>query len=233
MLMQLRSKGVLGVSLCLGLGVTHVAQAALVNYPMGSAAGVAETGVTATSLASSADTARAVTLEFNYAQTPTNVSPAAADASILRITGISDTDIATSDETFFFTLTPDAGKKLDLSSIEFDLAAGGTGTRQTYVRYSFNGGSTFTSTAVATATTSPTNQYRRHSFALVDQNPALNETSSPVLVEFILATPATGSDLRIDNIVVQGAVVPEPATLSAVALTGLLLGRRRHRQALR
>lgn len=226
--MLFRSKCAMGMFLCFGLFAGHAAEAALVTYSMTTASGVVESGVTATDIASSAVTTRAVTLTINYSQVPNNIAPAAADGSVLRVQGIDDTSIATSDETFFFTLTPPAGQQFDLTSIEYDIGAGGSGTRQAYVRYSFDGGANFTSTAVATASTT-TNQYNRITRALVDQDAGANLTSSPVLFEFIVATPASSNDLRFDNIIVNGTVVPEPAALSALALTGLLLGRRNRR----
>lgn len=130
---------------------------------------------------------------------------------------------------FEFTLTPQAGLKFDLENIQFDFGAGGTSTpRSVRVRYSFDDGATFTTAGDATAPT-VTSQYQRFTFALSDQNVALNETTSPVRFRFLVAVPTTGNDIRMDNLTINGSAIPEPATAGICVLAGAttLLRRRR------
>jgi hypothetical protein len=128
-----------------------------------------------------------------------------------------------------FSLTPASGYALDLSSISFHYAFGGTsGVRGVGVEYSFDG---FASkTDLGLQVDSSQNNFVLYSKALADQNPVLNQTTSTVTFRVYGYTSGTGRLVQIDNLVVDGSVVvvPEPALgLPMVLAGGALLGRRR------
>ncbi len=144
-------------------------------------------------------------------------------------TGASQT-IATAfstDNYFYFTLTPDSGTTLDLTSLSFNVARGGDSSlpRNYGVRSSATGTADLSSGAVATVRTTWTP-------ITVDLSTytELQNVTSEVTFLFAVATLSSGNSLEWDDITIEGAVVPEPSTfvLTALGLLGFAFyGRRR------
>jgi hypothetical protein len=183
---------------------------------------VVGTGVTATPIS---DPAGTVGIEISSAAT---VPPG---APFLRVDpqGNSATAAAavTNNKYFQFTVTPDPGTELDLTSLTFDVARGGAGTpRGVVVRSSAdNFAADLFQQDIGTAR--PT--YTPVSIDL--SGPSFQDltAASPLTFRVYSYSPAAGSSLDFDNIVLNGTVVPEPAAagLALAAGFGLLVRRRR------
>lgn len=122
-----------------------------------------------------------------------------------------------------FTVTPDAGYEMDLSSITFGSQRSSTGPATGQVRFSVDG---FTSNLSYTPPTAIANS--TWDFADV------NNTTSPVTFRFygFGGTSAAGT-LRFDNVALAGDIspVPEPAVVGSFALAaGLMSAQRRRRR---
>ncbi len=128
-----------------------------------------------------------------------------------------------------FTLdTPSASFGLDLDTLTLDLLRGGsTGDRNLFLRTSLDGYTANISPGVVTAPASST----LTTFTFAD-TPLYNSVQGSVTFRLYTYNSAgINRSVRVDNIVVDGAVIPEPTTF-AMLLGGLgivsLLRRRRH-----
>jgi hypothetical protein len=141
-----------------------------------------------------------------------------------------DNAFATS-TSFSFTVTPPPGKVLDLSSLTFLVAAGGsTGTRETGVRSSLTGSTDLLTTpALGTSFSSETLN--------LASNPLFQDVTGPVTFTFAVFTPSGNQTLEFQNIQLNGTVtnpppVPEPASMAlwlSLGVFGVRSGWRRWR----
>lgn len=148
---------------------------------------------------------------------------------------------AIADSTYFsFTITPEVGQSITLSSITFDAMAGtgGPSDRQFYLMSDKTG---YLSSAVlasaSTVTGSPLLPYNTSTF---DQNFSADLSGSEfanitdsVTFRIYIATPDTSQNIGFDDITLNGAVIPEPSSLVLMVLTGfaLVICRRFHLKA--
>jgi hypothetical protein len=182
--------------------------------------------VTGANLVASAitDPANAVGIEISSAATV----PVGAPFLRLDPQGNSP-DLATAltnNKYFQFTLTASTGFDLDLTSLTFDVARGGAGTPRGYgVRSSADNFATNLSTADV-GTVRPA--YTPISIPLTG---GTFQDLPSITFRVYSYSPAGGSSVDYDNIVVNGTVsaVPEPATFAALALGTLALGFTRRR----
>jgi len=160
-----------------------------------------------------------------------------------RSSGIARTDAvgAIADSTYFsFTVTPEVGQSITLSSITFDSMAGtgGPSDRQFYLMSDKTGYlSTEVLASASTVTGSPLLPYNTSTF---DQNFSADlsgmdfaNITDSVTFRIYIATPNTFQNVGFDDITLNGAVIPEPSSLVLMVLTGfaLVICRRLHLKA--
>ncbi len=120
-----------------------------------------------------------------------------------------------------FSLTPDAGFTLDLANLTFDVRAGGTSTPRGYAIYVSTNG--FTTSTRLGGEENPGTTYVPRDFSI-----GLTGIASTTTFRIYHWAGATDRDIRIDNLTINGEVIPEPASLALMGLGGLLmLGRGR------
>lgn len=220
-------KSALNIAAALVLSIAsarNAAAAPLIQFNFTSS--VTGASSTAENVSATAIAAIGITLTSETLTSPivVNDSGAAAVMPILRVQNINSTSIDASSEWIQFTLTPDSGWKLDLQDVSFDLGAGGSSARYLRAQYSFDGVN-FT-TAGTGNNPAQTNRYSHFSFPLIDEDVANQETASPVTFRFKVAA-GSSTELRVDNLTINGQVVPEPASLALIGLPALGLLRRR------
>jgi hypothetical protein len=129
---------------------------------------------------------------------------------------------------FSFTLTPNAGQSLDLTTLSFDAVAGtaGPSDRAFYVLSDKTG---YTTSALLlsgdTTTGSPLIPYNTTTsdqlFSVdLSGNSLFQNISDSVTFRFYLRTPTVSQNLGFDNLTANGSVVPAPEP-SVYALGGL------------
>ena len=165
--------------------------------------------------------------ELRNDDTFTNETGANADRVHMGVQGFTRTSANTNFNNGYvqFRLTPQVGTTFDLTSISLDAARGGSGTRGYTVRYSFDG---FSSDAGFLAGDSGnladnTDNFRRDTFGLTDEDAGLDETTSAVTFRLLGYTPSSTGAIRYDNITINGTVVPEPSSLMLLGLSGIAL----------
>jgi hypothetical protein len=129
-----------------------------------------------------------------------------------------------------FTVTPNAGFKMNFTNFTFDGARGGAGTPRTWYLYSSTAGFT-TGNAIAFMDV-PTVRPILTAFTVDLSGAPFQGLTGPVEFRMYLSTPGTGQSLEFDNVTVNGTVVavPEPAcTLALAAGAGGLWMLRRQR----
>jgi len=126
---------------------------------------------------------------------------------------------------FSFTATPNAA--MSLTDLQFDAARGGGGTPRGYdIRSSVDNFATDLSTADL-ATVRPV-----YTHVTVDlSGAAFQNLTAPVTFRFYVYSPAAGSSVDFDNVVLSGTATPEPGSLALLGLGGLALIRRGNRRA--
>jgi len=147
-------------------------------------------------------------------------------------TGQTTADQVLSVATYFsLTLTPDAGKQLDFSSLSFDAFAstGNTGSqRQIYVftdKTGFASGDQLLSVSTFAGYDGPLIPYNT---ASVGQNFSVDLTgvanvADSITFRFYVQAPDAGQSLSFDDITLNGSVVPEPASMALISVAGLAL----------
>lgn len=128
----------------------------------------------------------------------------------------------TNNKYFQFTISPLNQVTLDLESLTFDAARGGSGTPRGYVvRSSFDNFATNLAQADLLTV--------RPAYTPVTVNlSSFADTADPVTFRIYSYSPGAGSSVDYDNITVNGNVIPEPTTgLLLVAGLGICSLRRR------
>jgi hypothetical protein len=131
---------------------------------------------------------------------------------------------------FTFTVSPNAGNELDLSSLTFNVAQGGgtASTRDYEVRTSLDGFVSSLTGIVLLPTVRPT-----FTPVLVNLSAAqFQDLTSPLTFQVRFFTPTVSQNVDFDDITINGAVVavPEPTTLILLAIAGGWIFRRRQRE---
>jgi hypothetical protein len=130
---------------------------------------------------------------------------------------------------FTFTVSPNTGYELDLSSLTFNVAqGGGTALQRDYdIRSSVDGFATSLTGIVPIPTVRPT-------FTLVSINLAtapFQDLTSPLTFQFRFFTLGVSQNVDFDDITLNGTVVatavPEASTLPVLAIVGAWMCRRR------
>jgi hypothetical protein len=134
-------------------------------------------------------------------------------------TALTNAQMALASNSFFaFTLTADPGNLMNLSSLSFNAAKGGSGTRGYVVQTSAGGFSADNSTTLASGTIA-TQRPTFTNFA-VDLSGAQFQGLTGITFRIFTYSGAVGSTVEYDNIAVVGAVQPAPGpSFSAVQLS--------------
>lgn len=141
------------------------------------------------------------------------------------LVGTAGTNAFSDDDYFSFTLTPDSGQVLDLTSITVQAARGGGSARGFRVKSSLDN---FTTSLNDTATETIATERPTLTDYTVDLNAAAFEAvSGPIEFRVYVYSNFKDNTVEMDNLVVNGQVVPEPGSMALLSLSGLLLLRRR------
>lgn len=213
---------------------TSAAQAAVIvqfTFPIAHGAGVETgSGFDATTLASNVTATPVADTSGNIIIGTENPTPNYSTEPVLRVNpngnSVSAAQAVANSKYFSFTITPDAGYELDLASLTFKAARGGTSTpRGWVVRTSADA---FASDLAASdvATVRPT--WTDYTVSLTGTQ--FQDVTAPLTFRFYVYSPAAGSTIEFDNITVNGevvAVIPEPAAgIMIIAGMALLINRR-------
>jgi hypothetical protein len=134
-------------------------------------------------------------------------------------------------DTFSFTVAPPPGFQLNLSSLTFNVEAGGTANapspRGTGVRSSLTGGTDLLSASLPLS--SPSSLFESLNLG---GNPAFQHITGSVMFTFAVQTPNGNDTIVFNDITLNGtlaSVVPEPTTLAlfGLGIVGLACGRLR------
>lgn len=109
-------------------------------------------------------------------------------------------------------------------SISFAARRTGTGFNSIQISYSTDGGSTFTS--LGSPKNAPNGSFGTFSESLAG-NGAVNAASSIVFRLTYDGATGGGGNTRLDNLQINGTLIPAPASIALVGLAGLVAGRRR------
>lgn len=125
------------------------------------------------------------------------------------------------------TVTPtNATDRLTVNSLSFNIARGGAATPRGYfVRTSLDN---FASDLVGTGPNGDVGT-QRPTFLFVNAPISGASNLSSLTLRFYAYTPGTGQSLDIDDIILNGSVVPEPASAALLGLGALSLIARRRR----
>jgi len=128
---------------------------------------------------------------------------------------------------FVFALQPDLNYELDLLQLEFLTARGGAGTPRGWGLRSSADGYAATIAGADITTVRPT----WSSITVPLPASYFEGITGPVTFRMYLYSPADGSTIEFDNVrlIGEATLVPEPATMSLLALGALALVRRRRR----
>jgi hypothetical protein len=144
------------------------------------------------------------------------------------VSGQTDPATAYSNGNYFaLTLTPVSGFYLDLDSLSFDVFRGGASGIRGYTLYSsVDGFSAALSASPGNNETGTRSAPRAESITL---SPSFDNLTTSTTFRFYIHSLNNSSSVEFDNITFEGQVlpIPEPAGLSALAVAGLLLRRRR------
>jgi hypothetical protein len=112
-----------------------------------------------------------------------------------------------------FTVTPNSGFLMNLTSFTFDVARGGAATPRTWYLYSSVGGFTAGNQIASAEAMTARPTFAPASVSLTA--PQFQGLTSPVEFRMYISTPGTGQSLEFDNVTLNGTVapVPEPAAL--------------------
>lgn len=144
-----------------------------------------------------------------YATTVLQVKPRNGSTTV--------TDSIDNNSFFEFTVSAsDADTSLDLSTLTFLGAAGGTGTRGYSVVTVIDG----VSTTVQSADFATVRVFEE---ITVDLSDVIYDDLSSITFQIYAYTPTQGKSVEFDDIQLNGSVVPEPATMGMVGLGGIAL----------
>jgi MYXO-CTERM domain-containing protein len=165
-----------------------------------------------------------------------------------RSAGTADTSLAAAlaEATYFsFTLTPNAGQSLSISSLSFDAVAATTGPSDRSF-YALSDKTSYTTSGLlltgSTVTGSPLMPYNVTTLTSdqlfsvdLSGNSLFQGITDSVTFRIYLRTPTVSQNIGFDNLTVNGLVVPvpEPSSFAFLGLGGLALltASRRRRQA--
>lgn len=225
------------VAVATAMVLASVGQAAVIvqfTFPTAHGAGV-ETGpgFSATTLAANVTATPVADTSGNVIIGTENPTPNYSTQPVLRVDPAGNSSSAaqavTNNKYFSFTITPDLGYELDLSSLQFKAARGGSSTpRGWVVRTSADGfAANLGSSDIATQRATWTD------YTVPLGGAQFQDVTVPLTFRFYVYSPAAGQTIEFDNITVNGevvAVIPEPVTaLMAGAGLVLLVARRFHR----
>jgi len=127
---------------------------------------------------------------------------------------------------FTFSASPDAGYKLDLSSLAFNVARGGASTPRDYdIRTNLDGFASSLTGIVAINTARPT--FTPVSVSLLASQ--FQGLTSPISFQVRFFTAGVSQNVDFDDITLNGEVVPEPNSLAILAIVGGWMFHRRQR----
>ena len=139
-------------------------------------------------------------------------------------------------DNFTFTVTPDVGYTLSLDALAVRITGDNTTNRTSYVTLRYSLGSTYDPGNFVTAGTADTSANSGSVSAVSNLSiafgPSLESVSGPISFRLYVndgTGGATNSIVRIDDIVLSGAVVPEPTVLPLLTGAVTLLAVRRRR----
>lgn len=226
----------IGAATCAISGITHAA--VLADYRFTSNPTNTEPLVTDS-------TASAVTLSGGIVYSSVIGNPAGGASVAVNLTdGTDQSSAIAANDYIAFTLTPNVGYALDLADLRFDWVIQRDSkvanpdpnpwTATAFLKSSVGG---FSSGDPTLGTASRSTSYfgigngateNAWQNVVFDLSSIANSTS-PVTFRLYLYDNGSYADsrIRLDNVVVNGAVVPEPASLAGLGLMGLLLQRRR------
>jgi hypothetical protein len=200
------------------------------NGPATSASAVQPTGATASAFTF------AISSDESPGFTDSGFSTSGSNHAFIRTSATGSTvgDATVDDDFFTFSVTADAGQKLNLSTLTFSFAASNNQSNSgasslTSTAYVYINGMGIGSAAVSAPNTTGTVSFSGES---IDLSAAELQglAAATVKVAFADDVNSFAAVNRIDNVVLNGTVtaVPEPATLAlaAMALGGLGLRRR-------
>lgn len=232
-----RFVALIGAATCAISGITHAAILADYRFTSPNAAN-SEALVTPS-------TANPVTLAGGMVFVSTSGNPGGmASFAVDKTDGTNEAGAITAGDYIAFTLTPNVGYALDLADLRFDWVIQRDSkvanpdpnpwTATAFLKSSVGG---FSSGDPTLGTASRSTSYfgigngateNAWQNVVFDLSSIANSTS-PVTFRLYLYDNGSYADsrIRLDNVVVNGAVVPEPASLAGLGLMGLLLQRRR------
>jgi len=151
-----------------------------------------------------------------------NPTPNYATQPVLRVNPDGNANSAAAAVTngvfFSFSLEPEAGYVLNLTSLEFKAARGGASVpRGWVVRSSLDAYAADIGTADI-----PSQRPNWTNYSLDLSGALYQNISGPVTFRFYVYSPAAGSTIEFDDITLNGTAVPEPAAWTLLA-TGLLV----------
>lgn len=199
------------------------------------------TGVATNMTASNITQAGAIAWRFQTGTTNMSIYPGntavnsstATGTALTTATGTATaTDAVAQGSYFTFTITADPGYELDMTSLTFDVARGGAGTRGFAIQTSATGFSTNGSTnlnsstgaVAAGASTAVTTNIPTYTGISMDLSGAAYQNLTSLEVRVYSYSGAVNSSLEYDNFVLNGTVsaVPEPATWGMMACAGTM-----------
>ncbi len=222
----------------IGPAGSHAATLALYTFPSNNvvSADSFDAGLTAGNVNATGSSGEFLTLSgYHVVNPPTNLNDTAA--ALRDVVDSSEQNALNNSNFFQFTLTPGASNLIDFDTLSFDWRRGGATQTRSWAAYLSTDGfasggeaNGFTTNSIRLGGVSPTpadTDWRSTNLAI-----NLDGTAAATTFRFYVWTGGLGSgnyDIRFDNILVTGTVIPEPATmaLAASGLALLALGRRR------
>ncbi len=177
-------------------------------------------GLTATNLsATGGGTTTGVRLGNNKLTYPQPLQDAVLLVGTTGSNAFSDSDY------FSLTLTPDVGNTLDLTSITVQGARGGGSDRGFRVKSSLDG---FTAALNDAATeTIATQRPTLTNYTIDLSDIAFDAVAAPIEFRFYVYSSAKDNTVELDNLTVNGTVIPEPGSITLIGLGLLAFLRRR------
>lgn len=163
-------------------------------------------------------------------------NPAPSRGVFSQFVANSAADAITGNDYYQFTLTPVGDNQITYANLTFDIAARrananvASNTATFFVRSNANGDNNFATTLGSPASTDAVVSTGAVTFSPVNIDLAsLGTISSPVTFRIYVHDLIDSSDANnlIDNVVLNGTVIPEPASLALFGLGGLLIAARR------